>query len=229
MPDDRDIDRYLLGRLDGAEREAFQSALLEDPELDARVHDREHDWIDAVARGEAAAEEAAALREYLAATGQQDRLRFAAALTRRRPRVTPRWIGAAAAALVVLVGSLFLLRRESAKFVAPPAVIPVLLAGSATRGDQQAAVTVRVPATPAELAFEISVAAEPDAAGYRVVIRGAEGRGSFETSGKPWPSAGKLQVRTPAPAPGRYEVEVQAVDAAGGARPVAFHEIEVRL
>ena len=227
MPDEREIDQYLLGRLSAAEREAFQAALLEDPELDALVQDRENDWLDALARGEARPEDAAAIRAYLAATGQEDRLRFAAALSRRRRRAVPWWIGAAAATVLLLAGSLFFLRREGQRAAAPPALIPVLLAGSATRGEQPAVARVSVPAGPAELDFEIAVTPEPEAAGYRLVLRGAAGRGSFERSGRPWPADGKLRVRAPAPEPGRYEVEVEAVDSSGAARPVAFHEIEV--
>lgn len=228
MPDDRDIDRYLFGRMPPAEREAFQEALLEDEELDGRVQDRENDWIDAVARGEASSEDAAALREYLAETGQEHRLRAARALERRPARTVTRWLGGAAAALVLLAASLFVLRRAAERAPAPPAVIPVVLAGAATRSATAEVTRVEIPAEGAEVAFFIEAGKEPDAAGYRFLLRGAGGRGWFETEGRPWPPDGRLQVRAPAPAPGRYEVEVQAVTAGGESRPVAFFEIDVR-
>jgi len=92
-----------------AELGAFGERLLAEPELSDELREFENEWIDARARGELGAGEAAEVDAYLSATGQQGRLTAAlrlmrapsAAPSRRKPSVY--WLAAAAAAIVLFI------------------------------------------------------------------------------------------------------------------------------
>ncbi|MBL8233512.1 MAG: hypothetical protein JNL98_33760 [Bryobacterales bacterium] len=82
--DDAAIRKYLLGELPEAERDAIGQQAIADPEFHARIRDVENDLVDACALGDLDQQEDRKVREYLQATGQVDRLRFAQALARHK-------------------------------------------------------------------------------------------------------------------------------------------------
>jgi hypothetical protein len=208
--------RYLLNRMDPAEREAFGARLLEDPELFNRVLDTENELYDGYARGTLTPGVRAAFEQ---TAGQRRKLTFARALNRRQRAAKPmRQLVAIAAGVVMLVGAstLLLLRKgdnqPGAKRSLPPVVAQFVLPAGATRAA-------------AELP-RLAVPADADEVELRMPLNTAPGRASVELrsrQGTVWNGeldVGQMAVlRVPARdlGPGLYELTVSR-----SGKPVGF-------
>jgi hypothetical protein len=146
-PSDDTLVRYLLGRLPGEQSEALDERSIVDAAFAERLRAIEHDLADAYVRGELSPDERLRWERTCGASAAgQDQVRLADALARaerrRTPiarlspaprsvhRMSPRALGlAAAAALALLIGAGYVLRRDapSAESVAvqPTPAVPV--------------------------------------------------------------------------------------------------------
>jgi anti-sigma factor RsiW len=189
--------RYLLGRLDEAEREAFAARFLEDPELLARVEEAENDLFDAYASGRLSGDDRRRFEErFLEDAEGRRRLAFARALYRKtRKGGVLQVVGAIAAGVVLLAGVGWLVRRTG---TAPPAE-PVLAASyrltAATRG-ASAPQEVRIPQA-GMVEWRTAVPAGTADGAYHVELAGARGDVRW-TSAPLEPAGGDLVWQTPA-------------------------------
>jgi hypothetical protein len=170
-PFDSDLDtevRYLLGKMDDAEREAFQERVLDDPAVFDRVSDAENQLFDAYARGALDPLDRRRVQQRLLRSPRQEqKLRTARALSARMQRkrfgVPAAFAVAAAIALAVAVPAL--LRQRSAPVTdsraaaSPPARFTISLPLQTTR----AAASVPGYTIPAEASgVEIRIPVPPD-------------------------------------------------------------------
>ncbi len=116
MTNETELREYLLGRLPESDSERLENRLLDDDELFLTTRSVEDDLFDDFARSRL---DAADREQFLKRYGAQNRrLTFARALAQRGPNVVAfprrRWIGwAAAAAVVIAMGTLLMTRVES--------------------------------------------------------------------------------------------------------------------
>jgi hypothetical protein len=121
--------RYLLGKMDEAEREAFGERLLADPELFAEVEAEELELLDAYARNEAPADLRAAIERHLLASPlQRQRLGFSRALAAHKNPAWQRYAGLAIAALLCIGVYYFLRPSRPGPIYTPPATLVARLA-----------------------------------------------------------------------------------------------------
>lgn len=226
------MERYLLGQGSEEERARFAEDLLANGELHAQVQEFETGQIDALARGLLKPQEAAAWRQFLAETGQLDRLAVAQALARKihpPQRRLAGWLQIAAALLLMATATWWWTARQ-VQVAQPPLMasvrISIDLPRDTTRGtSRQQELKVSKDATEVEWRFE--VAPEP-ATGYRLAIRDQSGATVWSKEDKGWPT-GVLSILTPAAAlpSGTLELELSALDASGTATPVGFHRVRI--
>lgn len=215
--------RYLLGRLDEAEREEFAARFLEDPELLARVEDAENDLFDAYAAGRLSGDDRRRFEErFLRDAEGRGRLAAARALERKtRKGGLFRGLGAIAAGVVLLAGVGWLVRRAGT----PPPAEPVLAASyrltAATRG-AAAPQEVRIPAT-GMVEWRTAAPAGTAEGAYQVELAGARGDVRW-TSQRLDPDGTDLVWRTPAAVvpEGACVFTIRA-----GARAVAYFDVRV--
>lgn len=156
--------RYLLNRMDPAEREAFGARLLEDPELFNRVLDAENELYDGYARGTLAP---AVRAEFERLGGQNRKLTFARALHCRQRAAKPlRQLAAIAAGVVMLVATstLLILRKSdnppAAKRTQAPVVAMFVVPPGATRAAAELP-RFTIPAGADEVEFRMDSNAAP--------------------------------------------------------------------
>ena len=128
---------YLLGKLTESEVELVEARLVEDPGLFAQMETAEDDLFDAFARGTLDADERARFVERFGA--DRDRQRFAQAFVQRTssrkavPLFRQRWVPlAAAAALIIGVGSVFVQQQPPSDTAASRPSTPAVASPSAT-------------------------------------------------------------------------------------------------
>jgi hypothetical protein len=219
---------YLLHRLSEAEREAVRERLFLEPDLFERMREVETDLIDALAAGRLSPEDAAAVTQFAAATGQEDRVEFSRALARQplpataatRYR-TPFWIAAAAAA-VFAAGSIVLLTTRRDTSVTPVARSHATIGAQVIAIDllpvTRGAGSLQSIAVPQGAAFvNVRIASEPGFTRFVISLR----RGASLVWAEDVPAEAALQFVVPATVltPGRYEITTQ------GQRPDGTREI----
>ena len=224
-----DIEAHLLGKGSDEERGALAEALIVDLDLHARMQEIECEQLDALARGELTAVEAAAWQGFLEETGQLDRLRVARAMAAKmRPRRRVLWWLEIAAAVLLLGGGAWwwmgIDRRPEPVLFARRASLT--LPRDITRGTNTGLeLTIAKDITEIELQFEVS--AEP-ASGYRVRVLNASGVAVLVREGKGWPATPLRMVLPATEIPsGRIRLELMALNLQGQESPVAFHEVRV--
>ncbi len=252
-PADEQIVAYLLGELSGGEREDMQAALFANPALLDRVREVEDDLIDALARGELPEAEAAKVREFAAATGQQDRLLVAAALARATlgeivaqapaavPRTRPGWVsltGALALACGVLsvsTASLWMQSRvvktaavRGTAAIQPGGLYSFAVRPGTVRGGEG---PPRIQIPPGTTAVEIELQLEGDSgyATFSVEVRTAAGVPVWNQSG-PFPnSAGRVSLLIPARVltAGAYEAALSGTTSSGRADTLEYYYFRV--
>jgi hypothetical protein len=244
---DTECRAYLLGRMPEADAERLEARLLQDDDLFQAVREVEDDLFDAFARGRLTADERTQFVERFG--GRTDRLAFSRALAQRvradrssggGPSTRFTWFPLAAAATVVLVaGTAWILRPQPASSgvpaanppaasaaVAPagqpPIVVALSLATSRAAGDPataslpagMSALQLRVRLNPADKydRYTMELRSQAD----RVVWRGDELRAAVES--------GDLIVTATVPASaleaGTYELAVRGGTADLGFVPV---------
>lgn len=189
--------RYLLGRLDEAEREEFAARFLEDPELLARVEDAENDLFDAYAAGRLSGDDRWRFEErFLRDIEGRRRLALARALHRKtRKGGVFRVAGAIAAGVVLLAGVGWLVRRTGTTPAAEPVLVASYRLAAATRATA-APQEVRIPHT-GMVEWRTAVPAGTAEGAYQVELAGA--RGDVRWTSPPLDPAGAdLAWRTPA-------------------------------
>ena len=139
MRKESDIRDYLLGRLDGPARDAFEDQLLADANFHAQVRDAENDLFDDYAAGRLTPAADRDAFERLLLPGAEARLRTARLLllTAAQPPVRTPWIGLLAACLALSVGlnTWLVTRTQKPVEISPaaPAVVTIELAASGER------------------------------------------------------------------------------------------------
>lgn len=213
--------RYLLNRMDSAEREAFGARLLEDPELFDRVLDAENELYDGYARGTLAPGVRADLEK---TAGQRRKLTFARALNRRQGAAKPmRQLVVIAAGVVMLVAAstVLVLRKGDNQPAAKRSRAPVVAQFVLPAGAMRAA---------AELP-RFAVPADADEVELRMPLNAAPGRATVELRsrrGTVWngelDADATLVLRVPARdlGPGLYELTVSR-----SGKPVGFASFHV--
>lgn len=224
-----EIERYLLGQGSEEERSRFAEELIADEEFHALVREVEAQQVDALARGVLKGQEAMAWREFFAATGQQDRLRVAAALAQKaRPRGRLAvWLQVAAALLLTSGLAYWWTSREKPQAPLVAALrVSVDLPRGVTRGASQDA-RLQIPKDVTEVELRFEVAPEP-ASGYRLRLKKSDGETVLVREGKGWPSGVLAIVLPSAEIPeGMLELELSALSGEGKESPVGFHRIRV--
>lgn len=220
---------YLLGGLAESERSAIHSRLFEDDTYFALLLDVENDLMDAYAAGTLSRGDRIRVEKHLLSTSdQQQKLAVAMALQRRRSAV-PRWIPAAAVALLLIATSL-LLRDRWPSSARPPAA-----------PQQVAALVLR----PGELRGESRrpILTLPQSTGVvevRLILDGPSGQGPISATVRSprgqilWQQPNlKVETRNTVPqlavwlpsnllASGVHEIEIQS-----GGEPIAFYTFQV--
>lgn len=224
----QDVD-YLLGQLDGQERDAVREGLLNDADAFDRLREAENELFDAYARGTLLPGQRAAFEQTLlrqpdaAAKLQASRALMAAAAPGRS---SLRWWYVPAA--IAAAASAFFLREMPRRVEpAPPAVVRTAAAVvrqsfrlmPAMRGAPAKPELVLAPATN-EMEFVAPLPAGPPAAQYEVALERESG-GAVWTAQVP-AAGGELRWHWPALAPGAYVIRVGTV-----ADPLAFFEVSV--
>jgi hypothetical protein len=154
VTDDQLARRYLLGILaDEEERDAVEERLLADAGFAAVLESVERDLYDEYASGALPAQERKQFQLYMDSHPDSSRrLRFATALSKRR-QASPmlRWMLAAAAALLLMIGGTvwFLSQRQSETMVA------VMLSPGTQRSAGDQVQTVRIPPGAAWVRIEL--------------------------------------------------------------------------
>jgi hypothetical protein len=121
--------RYLLGEMKEAEREAYRERLLADPELFAEVEAEEVELLDSYARGEASPQRRTAIERHLLASPlQRRRLSISRALAAQKNPAWIRYAGLAVAALLCLGVYYFLRPSRPLPNNAAPAILVARLA-----------------------------------------------------------------------------------------------------
>jgi len=224
-----EFENYLLGHGSEEERARFAEELIADADFDALIREVEADKVDALARGELKGNDAEAWREFLASTGQLDRLRVAQALAERvRPRRPFRvWLQVAAAFLMMVSAAWWWTWREKPPVPLVAALrvnldLPRDVTRSAGKEGQ-----LQIAGKVGEVELRFAVAEEP-ASGYRLRMRNAAGNLLLEREGKGWPT-GTLAIVVPAASfpQGMIELELLALGANGSESPVSFHRVRV--
>jgi hypothetical protein len=245
---------YLLGKLTESEVEQVEVRLVEDPDFFAQMESAEDDLLDAFARGNLDADDRAKFVERFGADSR--RLRFAKALAQRTtsrkvmPFVRRPWVGlAAAAALIIVVGTVVVQRETPvapdapAAPVAPAApdalvapVAPVAPASRATfsLGSSRAAsgpakVVVASDAVRVDLGIRLNPADRFRA--YAVEIRSQANNIVWGQAVQSATEGGDLFVHALVPADrlpdGTYEIAVRGGGNAGVLEDLGFATIEV--
>jgi hypothetical protein len=229
--DQRTIRRYLLDELSSDERESVSARIFEDDAAYDAVREAEDDLLDAAARGELSAEDAAKVRRFARESSQAERLIVARALSRKRGRGVPgpamvrTFIGIAAAILVVLISTFYVVRLKRPAEVAT-SQSPLIFTFAAPPGTTRSAqppLSVRIP--PGTQVVRIAVEIEAGFEQYHLLLRTRSGR--TVTSENPT-KAGRFEIPVPANAltSGAYEVEVTGLR--GGQREtLQFHYFNV--
>lgn len=216
--DEQTAARYLLGRLEDREREAFELRFIDDPLLSDTVASVESELFDDYLSGDlSAADREAVERNLLVTPEQRQRLTSARALRAVTGRSNVRlsgwwWIAAAAAIAVVVTGALFLTSPQPENEV--PLTAPVARAPVASQ-PPVASSTVTPPATetaiiasshPVVTTIVLSAVATrseepiqpttlpPDADAVRLVIGLQPGDDEFETYGVVLQTAGGVPI-----------------------------------
>jgi len=134
LTNDIQLRDYLLGRLPETQAERLEEQLIDNEEVFLTLRTLEDDLFDEFARGEMdSTERYAFLQRY---GGQNKRISFARALAQKRADVVafpprPRWIGlAAAAALLVAVGTVLLVEDRRPRLSSRTVAIPAGQAGA---------------------------------------------------------------------------------------------------
>jgi len=219
--DEQTIRRYLLGELPEAERDAAAARIFESDDSFDKARELEDDLVDALAIGELSGAEASKVRAFLAESSQTDRLAAARVLARgqraqvKGPAMVRTFIGLAAAILVILATSVYMVRNRAPVEIAQApqpavqapratAIFTFLAPAGATRSNA-AAFSVRIP--PGTQLVQIQVEIEAGFPAYEVVLRTTSGRGVITvTATKP----GRFEVPLAASLlpQGKYEIEV---------------------
>jgi hypothetical protein len=203
---------YVLGRLPEDEAERLDEASIADDEFAARLVAIEHDLFDAYAAGELAADRSARFEEIFGAT-ETGRRRIAVArelrsrsqatpATTARQPITRMWWMAAAAAVMLVVGTARMLwprntePRSEPPVAAEPGVTPappVVVASNAAvfvlspRGSRSAEGAPPVVIPPQTRTVTLRLTGEPGVAAFpapQVVIQSVEGREVFRGPGR---------------------------------------------
>ena len=170
-----DLIAYLLHTLPESERDAFEDRWLEDATLYQQLRDAEADLLDAYANGALSPEDRERVSKYLLDSPVQHRkLMFARSLRNAfpksaRPSIAWRWIGAAAAIVLLAGATLWLawqnasLHRELASVsnAPPPSAGNVFVAEvklNTTRGVAPSIAQVRLPAGSQILRLDLELA-----------------------------------------------------------------------
>jgi hypothetical protein len=248
--------RYLLHELPDADRRAIQESLFDDPVLQDRMQDAENDLIDAFARGDLSTAQEAKIREFVLATGQQDRLPFAAALAHAEgvsPRqamsvvaaqpaarrfVSPTAVLAfACAALVVCTVMLWMQNRRLRYTPAAPAAAMAAPEGSvytfavwpgAVRG-RETALRVRVPSGTAVVDIELPIELTLDYTDFSASLRTLSGAEVWSQKGKIAAGSGRVSVLVPkrALSRGHYEITLSGGSGADQREVIDYYYFSV--
>ena len=216
--------RYLLHRLEAGERDEVRQRLLTEPRFFDLASDVENDLIDAFAAGTLKPEDAQAVAELVAATGDPQRVEFARALAHqtarrasageivRRPSL-PFWL-AAAAAFVFAVSTAILLivnhriRTEAGSAPRTPQVPAGLIAVFELKPVLRGSSGRQVLTVPANAkVVSIRVMAEPGYDHYEMALRDAFGKVLWSQT---TPDRAPLELLAPTAVlrTGRYEMTV---------------------
>ncbi|MBS1855142.1 MAG: hypothetical protein JST11_07240 [Acidobacteria bacterium] len=252
-PTDEQLVRYLLHELPDAERRTIQESLFADPALLDRMQDAENDLIDALVRGELAEPEAAKVREFVTATGQQARVRFARALADaaaggagqaaavRDGRLRSRWfspIAALAFACVVLAVATtgLWMRNRSPRApavsgrVATPggSVFAFAVRAGAVRGGE-GPVRVRLPSGTSVARIDLALEGGADYTKFSVALATAAGGPVWGQSGALVKGADRVSLLVPANvlAPGAYEAALSGGSGNGPLKIVDYYYFRV--
>lgn len=255
-PTDEQLVRYLLHELpDDAERRAIQESLFADPALLDRMQDAENDLIDALVRGELPAPEAAKVREFVTATGQQARVRFARALDDaaaggsgqaaavRDGRLRSRWfspIAALAFACVVLAvatAGLWMRNRsprapavsESGRAATPGGgVYAFAVRAGAVRGGE-GPLRVKLPSGTSVARIDLALEGGADYTNFSVALTTGAGGPVWGQSGALAKGADRVSLLVPANvlAPGAYEAALSGGSGNGPLKIVDYYYFRV--
>jgi hypothetical protein len=240
-PEDRVIRSYLLGEMTADERAAFQERIFEDDELFARLCEAEDDLTDALASGELSAGEARNMRAYLEASSQQDRLTFAQALSRVKPRPAARrawqWALPLAACLVLGVAALLLAVRNQhlesrlAQVAPPPSAAGGVYAVQIRPGTLRGAgerLALHIPTDSRIVELRLPIRAPGTFERYRVDVALASGRQIFSET-IPGPLSAELPVAIARAAlpNGDYEIALSGIAPEGSAQPIEYYYFSV--
>jgi hypothetical protein len=230
-PANADLRAYLLGHATPEDAERVEARLLEDQDVFDAVREAEHDLFDEYARGRLAAGDRARFLERFGT--QTDRIAFARALAARTGGGTvlrfarftrPRWIQAAAAALlVVAAGSVLLTRRHPEKGpypfspeirTAPSAGVTVAVLTLGTSRAASTAASVALPKKSAALELHIRLDPADRFDSYSVSVRSSANAIVWQAANLPAAVVnGELTITATidasALAAGSYEVAVQ--------------------
>jgi hypothetical protein len=237
--------RYLLHRLEAGERDEVRRRLLTEPRLFELASDVENDLIDAFAAGTLKPEDAGAVAELIAATGDQQRVDFARALAQqaglrtsageiaRRPSLPFRL--AAAAAFVFAISTAILLiavhrissntRSAQQSPQRAPGLIAVfelkpVLRGSS--GGQMLTVSANAKVV------SIRVLAEPGYDHYEMALRDPFGNVLWSQT-TPDRAPLELLVPTAVLRTGRYEMTVDGERANAPSERIEDRDVDVAL
>lgn len=215
---DEPIHSYLLGEMPEEERAVFEQRIFADDELFASVLAAENNLIDALVRGELAPAEAERLRGMLYGSGQQERIRVAAALAARgrrarRPHVPWQWFAVAACLLLALVSASLLwtnqrLRNELARGRPPStgaAIFSVSLFPGLARGRQTEG-TIQLPARAGIIELRLALRPSQGYERYRLDLAPEAGRPFLSQLLPPANSEARIALPRQLLPPGAYEI-----------------------
>jgi hypothetical protein len=256
-PTDAELVRFLLHELPEGERSAIQESLFTDPMLLERVRDVENDLIDALVRGELSEVDAAKVREFVTASGQQDRLRFAAALAHAcgeasgytaaaaadRPAVRVHWFSPAAtlafACALLSVGTVALWMQNQrlrapavtdsrSAATSPGGVYAFAVQAGAVRGGEEP-LHVKLPPGTSVAQIDLPLEAGADYTDLPVALRTAAGDAVWSQSGKLARGADRVSMLVPAHVlgAGAYEAPLSGGSGAGGLKIVDYYYFRV--
>jgi anti-sigma factor RsiW len=218
------LERYVLGLLDEADRDAVEARAFADPDVAAAIDLAETDLLDAYASGTLEAERAAAFSRALAARPRlAARAVTARALaSRRRTMTLPRWwLPLLAAASLTVVAGLWMLRQVTPQ----PGGTPVSASREADTtpapaGSVQASpdLTVARAPEPSPPRHETAVAPAPSApVTFAILLPVGGTRAAAPTEATVPASATRVALRVPvAPGDDFAHFRLRLLDATGG-------------
>ena len=231
--DQQTIRRYVLDELSSEERESVGARIFEDDAAFDAARDEENNLLDSLIRGELSAEDAAKVRRFAHESSQADRLVVARALARKRgrgvsgPALVRTFIGIAAAILVVLLSTFYVVRvKRPAHVASGPELLPpaftFVVPGGATRGGGSA-LRVRIP--PDAQMVRVAIDIEAGFPEYEVEVRSRAGT-RLNVARPAKPGRFEMTFARSALRPGSYEIEVTGVRA-GQRETLQFHYFTV--